>query len=336
MPKKVARKIKSKKQPSAPRSMPEVEVSGELSNENIKDNTKSNQKSSPVKEEIPHWFKAMQSNDDDLIKKSISKQINQIISDYGLENYALLFLYDPNGSIENYDLDKLYKPASLLKKQKDVLLLLHSGGGSIEPAYLISKALKSSSKEKFVTVVPRRAKSAATLVCLGADEIHMGLTSQLGPIDPQIGGLPALGLINALDTLAGLAAKFPEASKMLSDYLQNKLDLNILGYFNRVTESAVQYGERLLSSKKFPNGRCAQEVADHLVNHYKDHSFVIDIDEALGLLGENIIKVNTKEYQAANEIYEFFDFLNFLFNKKGKKYWYVGDVDNGMVITTKK
>jgi ClpP class serine protease len=35
-------------------------------------------------------------------------------------------------------------------------------------------------------IVPKMAKSAATMVCLGADSIGMSRTSELGPIDPQI------------------------------------------------------------------------------------------------------------------------------------------------------
>lgn len=35
-------------------------------------------------------------------------------------------------------------------------------------------------------IVPGKAKSAATMVCFGADKIIMGSTSELGPIDPQL------------------------------------------------------------------------------------------------------------------------------------------------------
>jgi Serine dehydrogenase proteinase len=45
----------------------------------------------------------------------------------------------------------------------------------------------------------------ATLIAIGADEIHMGPLGQLGPIDPQIGGLPALGVSRALKTIASVA-----------------------------------------------------------------------------------------------------------------------------------
>lgn len=37
------------------------------------------------------------------------------------------------------------------------------------------------------------------MLALGADEIHTGIISELGPIDPQIGDYPALGLGAAVE-----------------------------------------------------------------------------------------------------------------------------------------
>ena len=96
------------------------------------------------------------------------------------------------------------------------MLLLLSRGGSIEPAYQISKLCKSFASSRFIAVVPRHAKSAATLIALGADQIHMGPLGQLGPIDPQIDGLPALGVSQALKTLASVAQEFPGSAEMFS------------------------------------------------------------------------------------------------------------------------
>lgn len=38
----------------------------------------------------------------------------------------------------------------------------------------------------FEVIVPKKAKSAATMICFGANCIHMSDTAELGPIDPQI------------------------------------------------------------------------------------------------------------------------------------------------------
>jgi len=45
---------------------------------------------------------------------------------------------------------------------------------------------RSYSGSDFEAIVPARAKSAATMVCLGSDRILMSPTSELGPVDPQV------------------------------------------------------------------------------------------------------------------------------------------------------
>jgi hypothetical protein len=165
----------------------------------------------------------------------------------------------------------------------------------------------------------------------------MGLMSELGPIDPQIGGYPALGLANALNKLAELACQFPQSADMFAAFLTKNLSLRDLGYFERVSESAAQYAERLLSNKKLPKPHTPQSLANHFVKHYKDHSFVIDTDEAKELLGDDVIKSNTPEYMCANEIYKFLDFMAFLLSVFGKReYYYVGSLDDGLTIRKKK
>jgi ClpP class serine protease len=67
----------------------------------------------------------------------------------------------------------------------DLDLLLQSPGGEIDSAeklvYMIRERVRS-----LRIIVVERAKSAATLIALAADEILMSSTSELGPIDPQV------------------------------------------------------------------------------------------------------------------------------------------------------
>jgi len=67
-----------------------------------------------------------------------------------------------------------------------ITLILDAPGGDALAAERIIQLCKKYSKKDFETIVPARAKSAATMVCLGSDRILMGATSELGPIDPQI------------------------------------------------------------------------------------------------------------------------------------------------------
>jgi hypothetical protein len=263
------------------------------------------QKKDPDLSDFRQLFSMVRAGKEDDFKAAVAAHLRKLAAAHGMDDYRVLYLFDNERSIGNYHANDLYEAAAEGKKEKDILLVVQSGGGRIEPAYLASKTCKRLAKSRFLVVVPRRAKSAATLLALGADEIHMGLMSELGPIDPQIGGYPALGLTNALNKVAELAAKFPRSSDMWSKYLGAKLDLNDLGYFDRVSESAAQYAERLMRNKTLPDGKTAAATASHFVNHYKDHSFVIDYDEAISLLGTTTIKTDTKEYGFGNAVYGF-------------------------------
>lgn len=250
--------------------------------------------------------------DEDAFKRALDEHLAALAAKHGISDTTILYLLDAQDELSSWHSNRMYRAASAGKREKPILLVLHNLGGSIEAGYLISKTCKRLAKGKFVVAVPRKAKSAATLLALGADEIHMGLMSELGPIDPQFGGLPALGMKNALEILSDLACKHPGASKMLGEYIQAKLDLRILGYFERINESAMQYAERLLAGKALPGQRTARSLADHLVNHYKDHSFVIDYDECHDLLGDGVVKQELPEYAFANDVYESFDLVRFI------------------------
>jgi ClpP class serine protease len=72
---------------------------------------------------------------------------------------------------------------------KPLHLLLASPGGDGETAIRMVRSIQARCSELTV-IVPDMAKSAATLLCLGADKILMGPAGDLGPVDPQF-PLPA-------------------------------------------------------------------------------------------------------------------------------------------------
>jgi hypothetical protein len=66
-----------------------------------------------------------------------------------------------------------------------IAVLLDSGGGMLDSAFKIVLYLLRYAKELHV-YVPRRAKSASTLVALGARCVHLSPFGALGPLDTQI------------------------------------------------------------------------------------------------------------------------------------------------------
>lgn len=89
--------------------------------------------------------------------------------------------------IDDNDADMLEEVLSNTELDgKELLLVLNSPGGDGLAAERIVNVCRNFSKSGFTVVVPKMAKSAATIICLGAKKIMMSLTSELGPIDPQI------------------------------------------------------------------------------------------------------------------------------------------------------
>jgi ClpP class serine protease len=78
-------------------------------------------------------------------------------------------------------------------------LVLHTPGGLVIAAMQIARAVEAH-PAKTTVYVPIYAMSGGTLIALAADEIVMGEFSMLGPIDPQIVGLPAASIVKARDS----------------------------------------------------------------------------------------------------------------------------------------
>ena len=282
------------------------------------------------------WIPFVAQNSEDAILQAVRVASAQLVSEAGepISRYKVVALFDADGSIGTFEADRIFTALTRMdgSTQEDVLLVLLSRGGSVEPAYQISKLCRSHAPGTFSVAVPRQAKSAATLIAIGADQIHMGPLSHLGPIDPQLGGLPALGVVQALESIAALAEKFPGSADMLSRYLRMVLTVEQIGYCQRISESAMQYAERLLSTKPSLKSR-AKEIARELVYEYKDHGFVIDADEARAHLGEEWILLDSPEARFAEKLYRLYEEVNLgLRLLKNSRLLLVGEVTSDFMI----
>lgn len=277
------------------------------------------------------------SDEDQKIAINIIKQyLLESISEFNdAKNYNLVVLFDSSTMVKS-DADSIYNAVTSFNDNKPILLILYSNGGIIGSAYLIGQLCREHTKGKFVITVPRQAKSAATLLCCAADEIHMGSLSELGPIDPQINGLPALGLKNSIQHIANLVKETPESAEMFARYLNYSVRPIDLGYYERVAESAMQYAEKLLESNVDKLPKQASAIAHDLVYTYKDHGFVLDKNESTSIFGEKLVKLNTKEYEIGNKIYNELSRLERFFGYLDYNFYLIGCLDSEPSINKKR
>lgn len=96
--------------------------------------------------------------------------------------------------IDMDDAEQVLLAIRVTPSDQPIDLILHTPGGLAIAALQIARALKDRSG-KVTVFVPHFAMSGGTLIALSADEIVMSPHAVLGPIDPQVNGLPAASVI---------------------------------------------------------------------------------------------------------------------------------------------
>lgn len=131
---------------------------------------------------------------DDLLKirNSCYEEIESI-RNRPLIVYATRFLDSlPNtpNSIDLADIDGFTDLVQSIKNSDSVDVLIHSPGGRPDATERIVHILRNRFKEVHF-LVPHSAYSAATMLALSGNTITLHPSATLGPIDPQINGIPA-------------------------------------------------------------------------------------------------------------------------------------------------
>jgi ClpP class serine protease len=145
-------------------------------------------------------------------------------------------------------------------------LLLHTPGGLVLAAEQIAYAL-GRHPGKVTVLVPHYAMSGGTLLALAADEILMDPAAVLGPVDPQLGDMPAASLVRVVEKKP--IERLDDRTLILAD----------------VAQKAVRHTKQIVRDLVFE--RVGQEKADSLAEelaggHYT-HDDPITVDEARSL-----------------------------------------------------
>jgi hypothetical protein len=104
------------------------------------------------------------------------------------ERHLLCYVGGPQSTLERADVLGFADLLHHVPDGADIDLMLHTlGGDPYATEKIVSMFWSRIGKGgTFRVIVPDLAKSAGTLLALGADQIIMSETSELGPIDPQI------------------------------------------------------------------------------------------------------------------------------------------------------
>ena len=167
----------------------------------------------------------------------------------------------------------------------NVDLLLHTKGGSIDAAEKLMEMLTNLvDTAELRIIVPDFAKSAGTLMVLGADSVVMSDMSELGPIDPQA---PLFGRWQSVQNYLDAYKLHEETLKREPDNVAarmmiQKLDPATLKLCESAVGRARQAAEHLLKRGMFRNGGNWTKTAGELLDttRWLSHGQMISWEDA--------------------------------------------------------
>ncbi|OGG13559.1 hypothetical protein A2773_02830 [Candidatus Gottesmanbacteria bacterium RIFCSPHIGHO2_01_FULL_39_10] len=245
-------------------------------------------------------------------------QVKALIKNIEKERASNVIVYASRNLLNANEVTNFYQLFSGNSEKFEKLdLILHSNGGIADDAFKMCRLCRQHTDKKFSVLVPYKAKSAATLLALGADELVMGPASEIGPVDPMIfvnlqdGSkhlVPAHSIKDGLDFFEGRIKAEPKTALVYSQLLEN-LDLTVVGAYQRAIESSKQYAETLLGDglMKGKPTKEVEEVAKSLSEKYKSHGFVIDRDLARKEYSLNVVDAPDTIWENMWQIYNMID-----------------------------
>ncbi len=215
----------------------------------------------------------------------------------------------------------IYRHLEALGKSERIDLFLYSrGGDTMVPLRLVDLVREHSSK--FACLIPFRAHSAATMLCLGADEILMGPLAELGPVDPTTANAfnpetqqgQKLGIsvedvtsyFSMAKEMAGLG-KAEQAVEVYKELTRNVHPL-VLGNVQRIHRLGRRLARRLLALHMNPetDKDRIDKIVDTLSEKLHSHEYPVTRREAAEL-GLPVKKPGTDLENAMWKLFECYE-----------------------------
>lgn len=199
----------------------------------------------------------------------------------------------PKG-LEDEDVRAMYACLRQLGPTDRLALVLHTYGGRVNVSRRLYHLLRSYAPQIDV-LVPYKARSAGTLLCLGARELVLTPLAELGPIDPYIhaagetAGMPPVISAEDVRAFRALAEQWfgldaPEQRLEVFKLLAGRIFPTTLSAFFRADQQVRAIAAELLSyqlPEQAPETRA--RIIDQLVSGYHAHDYTIARAEAAAL-----------------------------------------------------
>lgn len=168
-----------------------------------------------------------------------------------------------------------------LDRTKGLDLILHTPGGDLAATESIVDYLNQMFGNDIRAIIPQISMSAGTMMALSCKEIIMGKQSNLGPIDPQMGGVACQAVLDEFQKAKDDIKANPQAAP-LWQVIISKYHPTFLGS----CQNSIEWSEKLVFDwlkRNMCNGdetktnKILKEFSDHKTN--KSHARHISKDK---------------------------------------------------------
>lgn len=161
-----------------------------------------------------------------------------------------------------------------LDRNKGLDLVLHTPGGNVASTESIVNYLKSIFGNDIRAIVPQIAMSAGTMISCACKCIVMGKQSNLGPIDPQLGPIPAHGLIGEFNQIMKSVKEDPQSIIVWREIL-SKYNPTLIGE----CEKAIKWAETMVSDwlkeNMFSDADDKDSIVENIIKELGSHDMTL-------------------------------------------------------------
>ena len=196
----------------------------------------------------------------------------------------------PESAITDFDINGFMAVIHNLPRDIGLDLVLHTPGGGTEATRALVEYLYSMFGKDIRVIVPQMAMSAGTMIACASKEIIMGKHSSLGPTDPQVNGVPAMGVVEEIKT-ALEEIKTDPLKQIVWREVFRQYPPAFISNCERSIEGTREMVKTWLSNNMFSEQTNPQIFADNVVNelmNYREttehgHHFLINKCKDIGL-----------------------------------------------------
>ncbi len=207
----------------------------------------------------------------DSVRRKYLKKLEQHTSRNVIAYYSAFLSKPPMFGLEITDEDKngFMMAIHQMDRKKGLDLFLHTPGGSIAAAESLVDYLRRMFDKDIRAIVPQIAMSAGTMIACSCSSIVLSKHSNLGPIDPQINGVPAQGVLDEIQTAYKEIAADP-AKISIWQFILNKYTPTYIGQCQQAVDWSKEFVRTQLIDNMLSAHNDKNKLAEQIVNKLSD------------------------------------------------------------------